>query len=125
MDAASPLPVGAAEPKKSSFGTVSLVFALLTVVSPVAVALVTGYELTHNEEANNHGGWGGLLFVVLGVMAAVLVAGISSLIGTLTGVVALARGEGQNWRPIVGLVVNIPVVLFVLYLVVVMWHSGG
>ena len=65
------------------------------------------------------------MFIALGVIAAVIVAGVSSLIGTLTGLVALARGEGQSWRPIVGLVVNVPVVLSVLYLVVVMWHSGG
>ena len=113
------------EAKKSSFGIASLVFALVTVVSPVVVALVTGYELSHNEEANNHGGWGGFLFIVLGVMAAVFVAGVSSLIGTLTGVVALLRGEAQQWRPVVGLVVNVPVTLFVLYLIVAMRANNG
>lgn len=116
MATAPPAPVAS---KGSAFGTVSLVFAAL----PIVVVLITGYELNRDEAAHKHDGWGGLGIVLLGAAAVVAVAGLSSLVGTVAGAVACARGEGHIWRPIAGLVVNAPVLLFVTYVVASLW--GG
>lgn len=119
MSAAYPLPANnRTDSKAPTFGTASLVFAGLTIVLPVLVVLLTNYRLDHIGR-NNHNGWEGLGIVLLAVMAAVASAGLSGLVGSITGIVALARGEGQRWRSIIGLIVNVPVTLFVLYLIAV------
>lgn len=125
VEAAHPLPAtDATDSKRTSFGTASLVFAGLTIVLPVLVGLFTGERLEHSEAAKRDW-WGGLGIFVLGLLAAIAVAGLSGLIGTVTGIVALVRREGQSWRSVVGLLVNVPVVLFVLYLVVIARANPG
>ena len=73
----------------------------------------------------NRDGWGGLGMFLAGLLIAFMVGGLCSAVGTITGIVALARGEGQSWRSVVGLVVNVPVVLFVLYVIAVTRQNNG
>lgn len=118
MSAALPAP---SETRGAPFGTASLVFAALTVVLPVAIGFLTAHQLDRDEAARQGNGWGGLLILLLGVAGIVVAAGLSSAAGAAAGIVALARGERAVWRPVVGLVVNVPVALFALYLVVAAW----
>ena len=114
MDAAPP-----AATRPATFGTASLVFAILTVVSPVAVFFLFGQQVARDEQARGSHGWGPLLAILVGVFLSATLAGLSSLAGTLTGVASLAHGERRAWRPVVGLLVNVPVLLTVAYAVIV------
>jgi hypothetical protein len=129
VDAALPLETSReAKGKPATFGTASLVFAVLTIVLPVLVMLAFGQKATREADSPEHGGWGGLVAIGLlfvGVVAAAIVSGLSSLAGTITGVVALARGERRVWRSVVGLVVNVPVLLVIAYTLIVVWISNG
>jgi hypothetical protein len=127
MEAALPAP---ATDKKAIFGTTSLVFALLTVVLPVVVLIYFGLKagdaMQPPDDPNRakdigEAGRGVLPFAIAaaGVAFAIIASGVSSLVGTLTGVVALIRRERSVWRPIIGLIVNVPVTLFVLFLIIV------
>ena len=101
------------EGKPATFGTTSLVFAILTIVLPVLLMIFIGYKADAAErEANNqNNGLLGFLLLITGIFFAGIVSGLSSLVGTLTGVAAFARGERHAWRAVVGLVVNAPVLV--------------
>jgi hypothetical protein len=64
--------------------------------------------------------------MLAGFALAVAASGLSSLVGTIAGVVALARGERHRWRSVVALIVNVPVLVFVAFLVIAARaHNGG
>jgi hypothetical protein len=112
------------EPKKPHFGIASLVFAALSVVLPVVIVLVVERQVdrdTH-EQAK---AWAPLIAVFLGAILSAIAVGVTSLLGTITGGVALARGERQSWLAVVGLVVNVPILAFVAFLVVLVQASRG
>jgi hypothetical protein len=118
----------APESKTAAFGTASFVFAILTITLPVLMMIFFGFKATQEGQNANNNGWGDLaafLVVIAGLIFAGIVSGLSSVAGTITGVVALIRGERHMWRPIVGLVVNAPVLTMVAYTVVAAWLSGG
>lgn len=130
MNAALPLPDRPdTDAKPASFGTASLVFAGLTVILPVVLMLIFGQKADRESNAPDNGGYGPLVAIGLllaGAAMGAIAAGLSSLVGTVTGAVALLRGERHAWRPVVGLIVNAPVFLIVAYLVaVVRMNSGG
>ena len=118
-----------AESKPATFGTASFVFAILTIVLPVLVMIFFGQKATQEGQAANnnadHGALVSLLLVLAGVVFAGIVSGLSSLVGTLTGVVALIRGESHAWRPVVGLIVNVPVFALFAYTVIAVRMSSG
>ncbi len=126
MDAALPAPREVSvEKKPPTFGTVSLVFAVLTIILPLVTLLFFGQKAAQEERANAQGGLAGFLVVIIGVFFSAIVSGLSSLLGTLAAVVALARGERQTWRPIVGLIVNVPVLAVVAYTAIAIRSSTG
>jgi hypothetical protein len=117
-----------AENKPAIFGTASLFFAILTIALPVLMMICFGQKADQAEHDPNQGGWGGLaaiFLLLLGVAFAGIVSGLSSVVGTVTGVVALVRGESHMWRPIVGLIVNAPVLVFVAFTAIVLWMNSG
>ena len=126
MDAAIPADrESAVDTKPATFGTASLVFAGVTVLLPVIVMLFFGEKAPREEQA---GGWGGLsaIFLVLvGLMFAALVSGLSALAGTITGIVALVRGEQSAWRSVVGLIVNAPIFVLVAFSAIVARVQNG
>jgi hypothetical protein len=119
VDAALPLRYQpGADAKPASFGTASLVFAGLTVILPVVMMLIFGQKADRESNAPDNGGYGPLVAIGLllaGAAMGVIAAGLSSLVGTITGAVALIRGERSQWRPVVGLIVNVPVLALVTF----------
>jgi hypothetical protein len=114
------------EPKKPVFGTASAVFAALSVVLPVLIMLLFGREA--NQTADMHERdqfWRWLGLLLAGLIVSTLAAGLSGLLGTIAGAVALLRGEPKRWRAVVGLVVNAPIVAFVAFLFFVVRANNG
>jgi hypothetical protein len=121
--------------KGAIFGTASLVFALLTVVLPVIVMIYFGSKAANalppenNNRAKDIGEAGaGLVpfaIALAGVGVAIVVSGVSSLVGTLTGVVAMIRREPKRWFAVIGLIVNVPVTVSVLFLILAVWANNG
>jgi hypothetical protein len=107
-----------------AFGTTSLVFAVLTVVLPVLIMLYAGARADKDTSDPSHV-WGPIAILIAGGVFALFALGVSGALGTLTGGVALVRGESSTWRAVVGLIVNVPAVLFVLYLVAVVRANNG
>ena len=125
MDAVLPQPASrSAGARAPWFGTASLVFAVLTVVLPVLVMLSAAERADKDTSDPSHV-WGPFAILLGGGIIAVFLSGVSGALGTLTGGVALARGESSTWRAVIGLIVNVPAVLFVLYLVAVVRASNG
>lgn len=112
------------EGKKAMFGTLSVVFAALTVILPVLVVAFFSNEADKDTSDPTHF-WGPLALLIAGGILAVLVGGISGLLGTISGSVALIRREPIRWLAIVGLVVNIPVMLCVLFLFLFVRVNSG
>jgi hypothetical protein len=114
--------------KKATFGTTSLVFAALTVILPAVMMLIFGQKADRESNAPGNGGYGPLVAIGLllaGAALGAIAAGLSSLVGTVTGVVALLRGERHTWRPVVGLIVNVPVLLFVAFAAIAIRAGNG
>jgi hypothetical protein len=125
VEAAVPLTPAPAAEKKPSFGTASVVCAGLTVLVPVLIMVFAGTRADRDTSDPSHV-WGPLAILVAGGILAVLAAGVTSAVGAVTGGIALARGERNRWLAVIGLIVNAPVALFVLYLVTaVRANSGG
>src|SRR5262245_5532776 len=97
------------EGRLAIFGTTSFVFALLTAVLPVIVLFYFGSQAADAmrpepddpNRAKDFGevGKGFVPFVIMlaGFAAAVGVSWLSSLVGTLTGAIALIRRERKVW----------------------------
>ena len=63
--------------------------------------------------------------MLAGFALAVAASGLSGLVGTIAGVVALIRREPKRWRPVIGLIVNVPVLLFVAFVVIAARAHNG
>jgi hypothetical protein len=125
VDAALPQPVSrTAGARAPWFGTAALVLAVLTLVLPVLIMLSAGERADKDTSDPSHV-WGPIAILIAGGVFAVFAMGVSGALGTLTGGVALARGEASTWRAVIGLFVNVPAVLFVLYLLAVVRASNG
>jgi hypothetical protein len=124
VTAAAPLALAPVEGKKAAFGTASVVCAALTVFLPVLIMVFAGTRADKDTSDPTHV-WGPLAILVVGGAFAVLVAGLTSVFGSAAGGIALARGERNGWLAVIGLIVNAPVALFVLYLVAVVRTNGG
>jgi hypothetical protein len=107
------------EPKKPVFGTASVVFAALSVVVPVIIMLLFGREANQPTEHERDQFWRWLGLLLAGLILSTLAAGLSGLLGTIAGVVALIRAEPKRWRAVVGLAVNGLIVAFVAFLFIV------
>jgi hypothetical protein len=129
VDAALPLESRSPlERKSATFGTASLVFAALTIILPVVMMLIFGQKADRESNAPDNGGYGPLVAIGLllaGAAIGVIAAGLSSLVGTLTGAVALIRGERSQWRPVVGLIVNVPVLALVTFAAIALRANNG
>jgi hypothetical protein len=124
VEATVPLAPGPADGKRFSFGTTSVVCAGLTILLPVLVVVFAGVRANQDTNDSTHF-WGAFVVLVVGGVFAVLAAGVTSVLGTVAGAIALGRGERNGWLATVGLCVNAPVALFVLYLVVVVRANTG
>jgi uncharacterized membrane protein YedE/YeeE len=113
------------EPKKPVFGTASVVFAALSVVLPVLIMLLFDREANQPTEHQRDQFWRWLGLLIAGLIVSTLAAGLSGLLGTIAGAVALLRGEPKRWRAVVGLVVNAPIVAFVAFLFFVVRANNG
>jgi hypothetical protein len=137
VEATLPRPTEPAKRKFPAFGTASLVFAILTVVLPVIVLISFGLKAEEAMQPTpddpnrakdiGEAGRGVVPFAIMlaGFALAVAASGLSGLVGTITGILALIRLERAVWRPIIGLIVNVPPALFFLYLVVMIAINGG
>ncbi|VTR97157.1 unnamed protein product [Gemmata massiliana] len=113
-----------AESKGSAFGVTSFVFAGLTVLAPVLIMVFFGARALESAERPSHS-WEPLGLVLAGGVLSIIAAGASSLVGSVAGTIALLRGERRIWRAIFGLVVNLPVLLFMLYMYVTAQMNNG
>lgn len=110
-------PLHATDPSESSdaksavFGTTSAVCAALTVL-----IMAFFIDKAAQEKDAKAQPWAWLIVLAGGAMSTIA-AGLTSAVGTVTGGVALARGERKDWLARVGLLVNVPVALFALYVV--------
>jgi hypothetical protein len=106
------------------FGVASAAFAGLTVLLPV---LVMAFFINKAEREPNDPDhfWAWLSAVIVGGGVSVVASGLSSLVGSIAGGVALARGERRGWLAGLGLVVNAPVLLFAIYLVAMAFFNNG
>lgn len=106
-----------AEKKPPTFGTASLVLAAVTVVVPTII--LAGFVAWASEEPTEGWGWLAVLgLLAAGGLLAIVVGGFTSLLGSLAGGLALARGERGAWRSAIGLLINLPVLLIAAFLVV-------
>lgn len=96
----------------ATFGTASLVFAALTVLLPAVAMLLFGEKAAREERAGPWGGLASLGVLLAGVFFSSVMAGLSSVAGTVTGAVALIRDEANSWRAVVGMMLCVPVALF-------------
>jgi hypothetical protein len=124
VEAAYPVPAGNAEQKSSPFGIASVICAGLAVLLPPLIMLFAGMRADRDTSDPTHF-WGPLAILVAGGLLAVLVAGLSGLVGSITGGVALARKERQSWLAVIGLIVNVPITLSVLYLILAVRANNG
>jgi len=104
------------ERKRPVFGGVAAALAILTLVLPFV--LFAGAMVTGDPNDPKDQGWGWLGRLVAGFVLAVAAAVVTGLVGSVCGVVALARKERLPWLGIVGLVVNgaVLVILLAAYL---------
>lgn len=101
-------------------------FAILTIVLPVVLMISFGQKADKADQSENpYKGFEVLGLVLVGLFFALIAAGVSSVFGTLTGVVALIRDERSVWRPIVGLIVNAPVTVVISFAVILMLINSG
>ncbi|MCI0700722.1 MAG: hypothetical protein L0241_06545 [Planctomycetia bacterium] len=112
------------EPKKSYFGAASVVFAVLSVVLPIAIGAFFGSRV-ENETSEQAKAWGPLIALFATIIVSFLVVGITSFLGSLSGLLALVRGERSSWLAVVGLIVNGPILVFLLFVFAVMQANGG
>jgi hypothetical protein len=63
--------------------------------------------------------------VFAGGITSVLASGLTSVPGGIAGAIALARHEPKSWLATTGLIVNVPVALFTVFVFAVARASGG
>ena len=125
VDAAYPLPsANPSETKSLAFGITSVVFAVLTVLLPVIIVTFFAVVVTNdpNERAR---AWAPVVIVFIGGFVSLMASGITSALGTVAGVIALARHERKSWLATLGLIVNVPVMLFAIYVYAVTRPAQG
>ena len=125
MSAAYPLQhANSSETKSSAFGTASVVFAVLTVLLPVVFITFFAVKATNdpNEQAR---AWAPLIIVFAGGITSLLASGVTSVLGSIAGVIALVRNEPKSWLATAGLIVNVPVALFAIFVFVMAQVRGG
>jgi hypothetical protein len=115
VSAAYPLqPAEPSEVKSSAFGTASAVFAVLTILLPVFVMTWIGVKASNdpNERARD---WLPVLVIFVGGFIGLMASGITSVLGTIAGTIALARHEPKRWLATTGLIICVPIALFALF----------
>ena len=125
MDAAYPLPrTNQSETRSSAFGTASAVFAGLTLLLPIVTVAFFAVKATNdpNEQAR---AWAPLIILLAGGIVSLLLAGLTSVLGSIAGVIALARKERSTSLAVIGLLVNVPVALWAIYVFVIGQPNAG
>lgn len=125
MSTAYPLePAESSEAKSSAFGTASAVCAALTLILPVFVMTWIGVKASNepNEQAR---AWLPLLVIFVGGFIGLMASGITSVLGTIAGTIALARHEPKRWLATTGLIVCVPIALFALFVIATLKPNGG
>ena len=114
------------ELRRPVFGVASVVFAVLSILVPVLVMVLFGHEAgraSQDEKRNQF--WEALGLLLAGAIVSVFAAGITSLLGSVSGGVALLRRESKRWLSVVGLVVNLPILSFIVFLFAVVRMNQG
>jgi len=112
------------EPKRAYFGTASAIFAVLSVVLPVLIGVffASRVEKETNEQAK---AWAPLGAFFATMIVSFFADAITSVLGIVSGLIALGRREQWKWLAVVGLVVNVPIVLFLVYMLAVVQMHGS
>jgi hypothetical protein len=87
--------------RKPTFGLAAVAFAVLTFVAPVIVVTL-GFR--SGGPMDTEPGWGAIGVFLATFVIAFLAAGIASLGGVVSGLVALARRERSRWLGWIGLI---------------------
>ncbi len=92
------------ERPRPAFGITSVVFAVLSFLLPISLIIVF-MDKAKNEDANQQV-WAALGAMLAGVVFAGVAAGVTSIVGVVTAIIALIRRERLIWVAIIGLIPN-------------------
>jgi hypothetical protein len=91
--------------KRPVFGALSVVFAALTVLAPLALVWYLPTDAAAEPAPGQHD-WEVVIRAITNVIVAFLSALAAALLGLIAGLVAVLRPERARWLAVTGLVAN-------------------